>query len=325
MANPKKRLGRGLGGLISQGATDAKPISSVEAASRLQSLRVQTDTTSGETTTQPSILGGFTEISTGMVVENPYQPRKEIDEEALEGLANSIREEGLLQPIVVRKVADGYELIAGERRLRAFRKLSIEKIPARIIEASDASSASLALIENLQREGLNPIEEALGYASLIRDFDLTQEKAAERLGKSRVSVTNSLRLLRLGADVQGYISKGILSTGHAKVILGLENTVEQQTFARRVIEQGWSVREAEKQIKRFRASSNKVETVSQGPKATTSTAEVSAIRDLEKKVSQLLSAETQLKHGKSKGQLVIKYHGLDDLQRILEKIGVDSL
>lgn len=324
MANPKKRLGRGLGGLISQGASDSKPISSVEAASRLQSLRVQPQDSSNNESTE-SILGGFTEIPTGLVVENPYQPRKEIDEEALEGLANSIREEGLLQPIVVRKVADGFELIAGERRLRAFRKLGIEKIPARIIEASDASSASLALIENLQREGLNPIEEALGYASLIRDFDLTQEKAAERLGKSRVSVTNSLRLLRLGADVQGYISKGILSTGHAKVILGLEKNMEQQTFARRVIEQGWSVREAEKQLKRFRTNAGKAEKTPPGTKPAASSSEVSAIRDLEKKVSQLLSAETQLKHGKSKGQLVINYHGLDDLQRILEKIGIENL
>ena len=118
MANPKKRLGRGLGGLISQGAADAKPISSVEAASRLQNLRVPQEAESSPESS-PSILGGFTEIQTGLVVENPYQPRKEIDEEALEGLANSIREEGLLQPIVVRKVADGFELIAGERRLRS--------------------------------------------------------------------------------------------------------------------------------------------------------------------------------------------------------------
>jgi len=325
MANPKKRLGRGLGGLISQGTSDSKSISTVETTSRLQSLRIQGDSGNAGAET-PGILGGFTEIPTGLVTENPFQPRKEIDEEALNGLAESIREEGLLQPIVVRKVADGYELIAGERRLRAFRKLSIEKIPARIIEASDASSASLALIENLQREGLNPIEEALGYASLIRDFDLTQEKAAERLGKSRAVVTNSLRLLRLSTDVQGYLSKGILSTGHAKVILGLENLEEQQTFARRIIEQGWSVREAEKQIKRFRASAGK--TPASGLPSKTSglsSSEGSAIRDLEKKVSQLLSAETQLKHNKNKGQLVINYHGLDDLQRILEKIGVKSL
>lgn len=321
MATPKKRLGRGLGGLISQGASDSKPISTVETTSRLQSLRIQADAAESA---EMGILGGFTEIPTGLVTENPYQPRKEIDEEALEGLAESIREQGLLQPIVVRKVADGFELIAGERRLRAFRKLAIEKIPARIIEASDASSASLALIENLQREGLNPIEEALGYASLIRDFDLTQEKAAERLGKSRVAVTNALRLLRLSADVQGYVSKNILSTGHAKVILGLENSEEQQSFARRIIEQGWSVREAEKQIKRFKANPAASSTSSTSRTAATS-AESSAIRDLEKKVSQMLSAETQLKHSKNKGQLVIHYHGLDDLQRILDKIGVKSL
>ncbi len=324
MAKPKKRLGRGIGGLISQGTSDSKPISTVETASRLQSLRVDINDESASSASD-SVLGGFQELPTGLITENPYQPRKEMDEEALTGLSESIREEGLLQPIVVRKIADGYELIAGERRLRAFRKLSIDKIPARIIDASDASSASLALIENLQREGLNPIEEALGFASLIRDFDLTQEKAAERLGKSRASVTNSIRLLRLGSDVQGYISKGILSNGHAKVILGLETGEEQQSFARRIIEQGWSVREAEKQIKRFKAQSAKPDTITPSGRSVSSSSEVSAIRDLEKKVSQLLSAETQLKHGKNKGQLVISYHGLDDLQRILEKIGVKSL
>jgi ParB family transcriptional regulator, chromosome partitioning protein len=327
MANPTKRLGRGLGGLISQGAKDTQPISTVETTSRLQSLRISA-AESGTESPAPGILGGFTELTTGLISANPYQPRKEIDDEALQGLADSIREQGLLQPIVVRKVDEGFELIAGERRLRAFRKLGIDKIPARIIEASDASSASLALIENLQREGLNPIEEALGYASLIRDFDLTQERAAERLGKSRVAVTNSLRLLRLSTDVQAYLSKGILSTGHAKVILGLEKQEEQQSFARRVIEQGWSVREAEKQIKRFR--SNPPTPTGLSGLTTKSTpgsnsTEASAIRDLEKKVSQLLSADTQLKHGKNKGQLVIHYHGLDDLQRILDKIGMRSL
>jgi ParB family transcriptional regulator, chromosome partitioning protein len=320
MASPKKRLGRGLGGLISQGSTGTKSISTVETTSRLQRLRLASDT---EDTVVNTLLGGFTEIQTGLVTENPFQPRKEIDEDALNGLAESIREEGLLQPIVVRKVADGYELIAGERRLRAFRKLEIDKIPARVIEASDASSASLALIENLQREGLNPIEEALGFASLIRDFDLTQEKAAERIGKSRASVANTLRLLRLSGDIQGYISKGILSTGHAKVILGLETSEEQQAFARKIIEEGWSVREAEKRIKHFRISERKSESVAK--KAPANTTEPSAIRDLEKRISELLSAETQLKHGKSKGQLVISYHGLDDLQRILDKIGVKTL
>lgn len=321
MASPKKRLGRGLDGLISQGSSRANPISSVKTASRLQNLRIEPD--NEEATSKDNFLGGFTEIPTGLVTENPYQPRKEIDEDALNGLAESIREQGLLQPIVIRKVADGYELIAGERRLRAFQKLKIDKIPARIIEASDASSASLALIENLQREDLNPIEEALGFASLIRDFDLTQEKAAERLGKSRASIANSLRLLRLNGEVQGFLSKGTLSTGHAKVILGLEEPEEQRAFARKSIEEGWSVREAEKQIKRFKPTANN--TTSSTTKTSVNTTETSAIRDLEKKVSELLSAETQLKHSKNKGQLIIRYHGLDDLQRILDKIGVKSL
>jgi ParB family chromosome partitioning protein len=322
MANPKKRLGRGIGGLISQGSADSKPINTVETASRLQALRVEPAQL--DSPAAPSILGGFTEILTNQVTANPYQPRKEIDDEALEGLANSIREEGLLQPIVVRAVAGGYELIAGERRLRAFRKLSIEKIPARIIEASDASSASLALIENLQREGLNPIEEALGYASLIRDFDLTQEKAAERLGKSRASLANTIRLLRLPTEVQGYLSKGILSTGQAKVILSLEDTEKQKAFARQVIEQGMSVREAEKRIKTF-SSKPKTASIAQESASQSMGPETSAaIRDLEKRVSLLLSAETQLKHSKKRGQLIIHYQNLDDLQRILDKIGVEN-
>ena len=320
MASPKKRLGRGIGGLISQSSSGAlKTVSTVETTSKLQALRINSD----EAGSSSNLLGGFTEIQVNLVTVNPYQPRKEMDEEALQGLANSIREEGLLQPIVVRKLAEGYELIAGERRLRAFRKLAIDKIPARVIEASDASSASLALIENLQREGLNPIEEALGFASLIRDFDLTQEKAAERIGRSRASVANSLRLLRLSADVQSYLSKGILTTGHAKVILGLETTEEQQAFARKLIEEGWSVREAEKRIKRFNLNERPGQIADK--KAPSNTSESSAIRDLEKRVSETLSAEIRLKHSKNKGQLVISYHGLDDLQRILDKIGVKSL
>jgi ParB family chromosome partitioning protein len=136
------------------------------------------------------------EIATHLIVPSPYQARREIPAEQLKELAESIRAEGLLQPIVVRKLADKYELIAGERRWRAFQQLKIKVIPARLVEASNASAAALGLIENLQREGLNPIEEAHGYASLIRDFDLTQETAAERVGKGRASVANSLRLLK---------------------------------------------------------------------------------------------------------------------------------
>src|SRR5205823_1169662 len=153
---------------------------------------------------------GYHEIPLHLIEPSPYQARREITPDQLGELAESIRSEGLLQPIVVRKVADKFQLIAGERRWRAFQLLKIKSIPARIVEASNASSAALGLIENLQREGLNPIEEAHGYASLIRDFDLTQESAAERVGKGRASVANSLRLLSLEPDLQAYVAKNML-------------------------------------------------------------------------------------------------------------------
>jgi ParB family chromosome partitioning protein len=323
MANPKPRLGRGLGGLIAQGSDHAKAVSTVEVTSRLQSLRVEVDAVEPD---RASLLGGYTELPVGIIVANPFQPRKEMDDEALSGLAESIREEGLLQPIVVRQVGEVYELIAGERRLRAFRKLGMPKIPARVIEATDASSATLALIENLQREGLNPIEEALGYASLIRDFDLTQEKAADRLGKNRASVANVLRLLRLPVEVQAYVSKSLITAGHAKVILSLDHSAQQQAFARQVLEKGWSVREAERQVQRFKREEDPLASGSDGKQAGRSVPrqEETAVRDLEKRIASLLTAEVALKHRKGKSQLVIHYQGLDELQRILEKIGVGN-
>ena len=168
-------------------------------------------------------MPGFQEIPVHLVEPSPYQPRKDMDAGQLNELAESIRAEGLLQPVVVRQVGEKFQLIAGERRWRAFQQLKIKTIPARILEASDASSATLTLIENLQREGLNPIDEAYGYASLIRDFDLTQEQASERVGRGRATVANSLRLLSLDAEIQGYLAKGLLSVGHAKVLLGVED------------------------------------------------------------------------------------------------------
>lgn len=320
MSEQKSRLGRGLGGLISHGISPSgkSAVNTVEVASRLQSIQtgqIQGDTDKGFP------IGEYMEIPVARISPNPYQPRKSIEQESLDGLAESIREQGLLQPIVVRKTgSEAFELIAGERRLRAFERLKLSSIPARIIEANDAKSASLALIENLQREGLNPIEEALGYASLVRDFDLTQEKAAERIGKNRASFANALRLLRLPADIQSWIAQGLISTGHAKVILGLESKEEQQAFARKMLEQGWSVREAERKIKSFHLSGSK-----QGAKSVREQSDPAvhtALKHLEKKVSTRLSAEAQLRHKGKKGQLIIHYRGLDDLQRIMEAIGV---
>jgi ParB family chromosome partitioning protein len=171
-------------------------------------------------------------------------------------LAESIRQEGLLQPIVVREVEGRFQLIAGERRWRACKTLGLKTIIARIVQVSESSAAVISLIENLQRENLNPVEESLGYASLMRDFDLTQEAVAERVGKPRSSVANSLRLLQLDREVQGYLSKGMLSVGHAKVLLGLEDGQQRVLLARRVVERGLSVRDTERLVQGLRRGRN---------------------------------------------------------------------
>ena len=310
MAVQKSRLGRGLGGLIS-GSVPAKP-----AAAQSQP---------GKPPTSPAPVAagapGFAEIAVNLISPSPYQARREISPEQLTELAESIRSEGLLQPIVVRKQGDKFQLIAGERRWRAFQLLKIKTIPARLVEASDASSAALGLIENLQREGLNPVEEAYGYASLIRDFDLTQEAAAERVGKGRATVANALRLLSLDTEIQGYVSKGMLSVGHAKVLLGIVDAAQRTVLSRRVLEEGLSVRATEKLVQAKKAGTP-VPSGAAGKKVPA--IEAAAVAGIEKKLTSYLGARVALKHSGKRGKIVIDYTGNEDLQRILEKIGVEA-
>ncbi len=308
----KSRLGRGLGGLIS--GTGSSPIKKAAAAPAKKVAG------SGASARQDRVPDspGFRELAVKDIAANPYQPRRDINPKHVEELANSIQSEGLIQPIVVRSKGDKFELIAGERRLRAFESLGRKTIPARIIEASDASSAALALIENLQRENLNPIDEALGYASLIRDFDLTQEAASTRVGKSRAAIANSLRLLTLNAEIQGYLGRRLISTGHAKVLLGVESDEHRKLLARRIIETGMSVREAESEVRRLKSGGSR----SAASARQVSEAEVTAIRDLEKRIGEHLSSRVSLKHSPKKGKLTIEYYGNDDLDRILEKLGI---
>lgn len=321
MAASKSRLGRGLGGLIAA-AAPAKSPTAQAAAKAVGPLPSGAGGKKGDAAPDTPGTPGFEEIAVARIEPSPYQARREIQAEHLTELAESIKSEGLLQPIVVRKVKDGtYELIAGERRWRAYQVLKLKTIPARVVEASNASAAALGLIENLQREGLNPIEEAYGFASLIRDFDLTQEQAADRVGKSRASVANTLRLLSLDAELQGYVSKALLSFGHAKVLLGIESGAERAVLARRVIEDGLSVRATEKLVQDKKAGG------SGGKKAGKkggSPAEVAAITGIEKKLTSHLGARVALKHSGRKGQIVIQYAGNDDLARILEKLGVEA-
>jgi ParB family transcriptional regulator, chromosome partitioning protein len=313
-AAPKSRLGRGLGGLIAA----AKPAANAPAAAANA-----THAAPAVATAQPTGAPGYLEIGVHLIEPSPYQARREITPEQLSELSESIRSEGLLQPIVVRKTGDKYQLIAGERRWRAFQQLKIKSIPAKIVEASNASSAALGLIENLQREGLNAIEEAHGYASLIRDFDLTQETAAERVGKGRASVANALRLLSLDAELQGYVSKSLLSVGHAKVLLGVEDVAQRTVFARRIIEEGLSVRATEKLAVSAKASGGAGAARPARP-SSLSPKDAATVAGIEKKLTSHLGARVAVLHTPKKGKIVIEYRGNEDLQRVLEKLGVEA-
>jgi len=310
----KSRLGRGLGGLIAAAKSTPQP----HADAQLVHAAPHAPAAAAPIAGAP----GYQEIGVHLIEPSPYQARREIPAEQLSELAESIRAEGLLQPIVVRRQGEKFQLIAGERRWRAFQQLKIKVIPARIVEASNASSAALGLIENLQREGLNPIEEAQGYASLIRDFDLTQETAAERVGKSRASVANCLRLLSLDAELRGFIAKNLLSVGHAKVLLGVEDPVQRALIARRVIEEGASVRTTEKLALSAKSSTGGGSS-KPAPRGMTAK-DVATVAGIEKKLTSHLGARVTVLHSPKKGRIVVEYRGNEDLQRLLEKLGVEA-
>jgi ParB family chromosome partitioning protein len=303
---PKKSLGRGLGNLIGGGV--AKPAQPTPAAPVAAAAPVAP---APAPTAAPNALA-VTELPVASIVPNPHQPRKEFDESAVKELAESIRSEGLLQPIVVRKVKGGYELIAGERRLRAFKQLGQKFIPVRVIEASDATSAVLALLENLQRADLNPVDEAIGVASLMRDFNLTQEAVADRLGKPRASIANLVRLLQLDREILGYLGKGQLSTGHAKVLLGLEQQAHRVQVARLIVEKGLSVRATEAEVKAL-ASTKKTER---------KRAEKTVVADVQKRLSSHFSTPVAVFRKGVKGTISIPFASDDELARLLERIGV---
>jgi ParB family chromosome partitioning protein len=326
-APSKSRLGRGLGGLIAAAkpaaAAAPAPAQPAPAASGSATVASQTTTAAPAPGAAPAGAPGYLEVPVHAIEPSPYQARREITPEQLSELAESIRSEGLLQPIVVRKTGDKYQLIAGERRWRAFQLLKIKAIPARVVKASNASSAALGLIENLQREGLNPIEEAHGYASLIRDFDLTQETAAERVGKGRASVANALRLLGLDVELQGYVAKNLITVGHAKVLLGIEDAGQRMLLARRIIEEGLSVRVTEKLATTVKTSGTGGVVRSARP-TTLSPGDAAAVNGIEKKLTSHLGARVALLHTPKKGKIVIEYRGNEDLQRLLEKLGIEA-
>ncbi len=252
---------------------------------------------------------GVSTLRISMVEPNPLQPRKDIDSEKLAELADSIGKYGVIQPIVVRPENNGYyQIIAGERRWRAAKAAGLTEIPVVIKEIGDRETAELALVENLMRSDLNPIEEALGYKSLMDRFGLSQEKAAESVGKSRSSVANSLRLLSLHDEVIALVKDGRLSAGHAKVLAGIKDTKRQREIAAIVVARDLSVRQTE-----MLAAARPAE-----PKAPTD--KVDYIRVLEKRVAKASGRSVKIKQGKKTGRIEITYTDNNDLEDILKKL-----
>jgi len=251
----------------------------------------------------------------------PTQPRKDFDRRALEDLAVSLTATGFIQPLVARAAGKGkYELIAGERRWRAAKIAKLETVPVVVREATDEKMLEMALVENLQREDLNPIEEASGFALLIEAFQLTQEDAARRIGKSRAAVANALRLLNLSEAIQAYLRQGRLSVGHAKVILGLDDAAQQNLAAERVIEHSFSVRETEELVAGLQAGpASKGKT-----KTRPSEARELHVTALENRLTETLGTKVSFKYRGGKGSLNIKFFSDDDLERILNLLGVES-
>ena len=243
------------------------------------------------------------------------QPRKSFDQEKLEELAESIRQHGVIQPLTVRKLASGdYQIIAGERRWRAARLAGLEEIPAVVIEADDQKAMELAMIENLQREDLNPIEEAEGFRVLVETYGMTQEQAAERVGRSRSAVANALRLLDLNVSIQKLVEDGELSAGHARAILPLSPFLRVKAVSE-ITKGGLNVRQTEKLVKTL--MSHGLETPAPEKKAS---AEVDYAAEAAKSLSTLLGRACHISQGKKKGKIEIEYYGMDDLNDLLEAL-----
>lgn len=258
--------------------------------------------------------GGTLELLVDEIVANPYQPRTHFDDEAIQELAASIRATGVLQPVLVRRNpgASGYQLVAGERRLRATIIAGIKKIPAIVKDVPDREMMELSLVENIQRENLNPIEEAKAYQTLVRELGLTHDQVSERVGKQRVSITNSLRLLGLPDEVQEMVSRETLSAGHARALLAIDKSSDQLTAARYVQSKGFSVRRTEAFVRR------KLRRMHSRPR----TPKLDGLREWEVRLQQKFATHVAITPGRKGGRVEFEYYGQEDLERLFEAWGV---
>ena len=300
----KTGLGRGLGALLG----GQKPPETAEAPANPPAVA------------ETAPANAVREVSIDSVQPCPSQPRKDFERQPLEELAASIEVNGILQPLGARTNGEGQrELIAGERRWRAAQIAGLETVPVIVREASDSQVLELALVENLQREDLNPVEEAQGYALLMEAFDLTQEATAQRVGKSRAAVANAVRLLNLSEPLQTHLRQGRLSVGHAKVILGLEGAQQQTLVANRVIKESLSVRETEELIEKLQGGSTGKTSTQRSPQT-----RGVHVTSLENRLKEKLGTKVSLTYREGKGALTIKYFSDDDLERILKILDVET-
>jgi ParB family chromosome partitioning protein len=299
MSGKKKHLGRGLDALLGSNRPS-------------QAVGISDPLVRGESPV-PAEEGALRELPVDLVQRGKYQPRRDIEPESLQELADSIRAQGVMQPIVVRPISDRrYEIVAGERRWRATQLAGLDVIPALIRDVSDEAAIAMALIENIQREDLNPIEEAAALQRLQQEFDLTQQQVAEAVGKSRSTVANLLRLMTLEEDVRRLVEHGDLEMGHARALLALQGAGQSQA-ARSVVGRGLSVRQTEALVRRLLASRDKPheEQPALDPN----------IRHLQDDLAQRLGTRVQIQHSaKGKGKLVLAYNSLDELDGILSHI-----
>ncbi|MDH2388206.1 ParB/RepB/Spo0J family partition protein [Streptomyces sp. HNM0663] len=337
MSERRRGLGRGLGALIpaapqekqvstsgASASSGAIPTLTTErgvAAAKVATLPAAAEAPEAVSTPEPTELSAepagahFAELPLDSITPNPRQPREVFDEDALAELVTSIKEVGLLQPIVVRRLGpERYELIMGERRWRACREAGLEQIPA-IIRATDDEKLLLdALLENLHRAQLNPLEEAAAYDQLLKDFNCTHDQLADRIGRSRPQVSNTLRLLRLSPPVQRRVAAGVLSAGHARALLSVDDSEEQDRLAHRIVAEGLSVRAVE-EIVTLINSSPKSPAKPKSPRAGTRLSP--ALTDLASRLSDRFETRVKVDLGQKKGKIVVEFASMDDLERIL--------
>jgi ParB family chromosome partitioning protein len=313
----KPALGRGLGALLGGGVKPAAP-SSVPASGAPGAPAIPVPAAPTVPAVPPPLGSVVRRVSRDRVRPSPLQPRKDFTAEALSDLADSIREQGIIQPLVVRPVGDYFELIAGERRWRAAEMAGLTEVPVIERNATDIEVLELALIENLQRENLNPVEEALGYRQLQAQFALTQEEIARKVGRGRVVVANALRLLKLPETVLALLREGRISVGHSKAILGLESPSQQESLARRVVEAGLTVRQTEEAVAK----------VSGAPRAerpaTPAPSRDPHLVDLENRIREKFGMKVGLHYQAGKGRMEVHFHSDDELDRVMEVIGVTA-